>query len=418
MSVADKNQKRRDSKGRILRNGESQRADGRYRYKYTVDGESRDVYSWKLEPTDKVPTGKRDCVALRILEKQIKADLENGITPDGGGLTVVQLCQKYLLTKTGVTHNTEAGYQTVMNVLKASPFGTKRIDKIKQIDGKEFLIRLQQDSGKSYSSIHSIRGVLRPAFKLAVDNDYIRKNPFDFPLVDVIVDDSVRREAITRDQERSFLKFIKEDTHFSKYYDAVYILFKTGLRISEFCGLTLSDVDIKKKTIQIDHQLQRKRDGSLYIINPISKKASTKTPAGVRTIPMTDDVCTAFKRIIENRNPPKEEPMVDGYVGFLFFVSWNGRTRPSVAMDWEHRFQRILNKYNDVYKVQLPKITPHVCRHTYCSNMARAGMNPKTLQYLMGHSDISVTLDTYTHLGLEDASEELKRLEKIGVVNR
>lgn len=61
----------------------------------------------------------------------------------------------------------------------------------------------------------------------------------------------------------------------------------------------------------------------------------------------------------------------------------------------------------------MPNITPYVCRHTYCSNMAKAGMNPKTLQYLMDHSDITVTLDTYTHLGLEDATEELKRLAEV-----
>ena len=61
----------------------------------------------------------------------------------------------------------------------------------------------------------------------------------------------------------------------------------------------------------------------------------------------------------------------------------------------------------------MPNITPHVCRHTYCSNMAKSGMNPKTLQYLMGHSDIGVTLNTYTHLGLEDAEDELKRVEDV-----
>ena len=57
--------------------------------------------------------------------------------------------------------------------------------------------------------------------------------------------------------------------------------------------------------------------------------------------------------------------------------------------------------------------TPHVCRHTYCSNMARSGMNPKNLQYLMGHSDISVTMNTYTHLGLDDAKEEMIRMEEL-----
>ena len=72
--------------------------------------------------------------------------------------------------------------------------------------------------------------------------------------------------------------------------------------------------------------------------------------------------------------------------------------------------QRILEKYNSIYRVQMPKITPHVCRHTFCSNMAKSGMNPKTLQYIMGHSDISVTLNTYTHLTFDDAQEELNRV--------
>ena len=61
--------------------------------------------------------------------------------------------------------------------------------------------------------------------------------------------------------------------------------------------------------------------------------------------------------------------------------------------------------------VAMPNITPHVCRHTYCSNMAKSGMNPKTLQYLMGHSDIAVTLNVYTHVGLEDAEKELQKMQ-------
>ena len=83
------------------------------------------------------------------------------------------------------------------------------------------------------------------------------------------------------------------------------------------------------------------------------------------------------------------------------------------AMHWEHRFNNMVHRYNEIYRVQMPSITPHVCHHTYCSNMARSGMNPKTIQYLMGHSDIGVTMNTYTHLGLEDAQEELKRVEDL-----
>ena len=86
---------------------------------------------------------------------------------------------------------------------------------------------------------------------------------------------------------------------------------------------------------------------------------------------------------------------------------------PLVAMHWEHRFNSMVGRYNEIYKVQIPNITPHVCRHTYCSNQAKAGMNPKTLQYLMGHSDIAVTLNVYTHVGLEDAANELRKMQTL-----
>ena len=137
---------------------------------------------------------------------------------------------------------------------------------------------------------------------------------------------------------------------------------------------------------------------------------TTKTDAGTKVLPITEDVAEMFQAIIEDRNAPKVEKSIDGYSGFLFYDD-NGM--PLVAMHWQHRFNHMVVRYNDIYRVQMPNITPHVCRHTYCSNMAKSGMNPKTLQYLMGHSDIGVTLNTYTHLGLEDAEDELKRLEDL-----
>lgn len=392
--------KRRDHKNRILRNGESQRKDGRYAYKYLdQNGQQQFVYSWKLEKTDRLPAGKKDDLSLREKELKIQQDLLYGIVPKGGEMTVLELVERYLMQKTGVTHNTRAGYQTVVNILKKEAFGNLRIDRVKRSDARLWLIQLQKN-GRSYSSIHSIRGVVRPAFQMAVDDDLLRKNPFDFQLASVVVNDSVTREAITRKQERAFLEFIQQDKHFCKYYDAIYILFKTGMRISEFVGLTISDIDLKHKAINIDHQLQRTANMEYVIVD-------TKTTAGTRVLPMSDDVWACFQRIIQQRPSPKREPIIDGKTGFLY-LDKNGR--PMVAMHWEKYFQHICQKYNNIYKVQMPKVTPHVCRHTYCSNMAKSGMNPKTLQYLMGHSDISVTLNTYTHLKFEDAEAELKRM--------
>ena len=398
-------EKRRDSKGRILRTGESQRPDGRYAYKYVdATGKPQFAYSWKLEKGDKIPKGKRDGISLREKEKQIQKDIDDQIIPRGGEVTVLELAKKYVNQKTGVRPTTEAGYKTVINILTREEFGRRRIDCVKLSDAKEWLIKLQKVDGRSYSSIHSIRGVLRPAFQMAVDDDLIRKNPFEFHLVTVIINDSITREAITRKQERDFLEFVRTDKHFSRYYDAIYILFKTGMRISEFVGLTISDLDMKNRRINIDHQLQRTSEMEYVILE-------TKTASGKRVLPMTDDVYECFKRILENRPVPKVEPMVDGKCGFLY-LDKDGK--PMVALHWEHYFKHICQKYNSIYKVQMPKVTPHVCRHTFCSNMAKSGMNPKTLQYLMGHSDISVTLNTYTHLGFEDAQAELKRVASGG----
>ena len=397
-------EKRRDSKNRILRTGESQEADGRYKYRYIdANGKRKSVYSWRLVATDSVPYGKKDNAPLRDQEKLINRDLDDMIVPDGGGLTVSQLVSKYIATKTGVKYTTRAGYGTVMNLLEKDPFGDRRIDKVRLSDAKEWLIKLQQVDKKSYSAIHSIRGVVRPAFQLAVDDDILRKNPFEFQLATVLVNDAVTREAITKKQEKTFLEFIKNDAHYCKYYDGMYILFKTGMRISEFTGLTLKDLDMENRTINIDHQLQRTSKME-YVIEP------TKTNAGTRVIPMTKEVTEMFRAIIQDRPEYKVEKVVGGYTGFLF-LDKNGM--PLVAMHWEHRFNSMVGRYNEIYKVQMPNITPHVCRHTYCSNMAKSGMNPKTLQYLMGHSDIAVTLNVYTHIGLEDAEKELQKMQEL-----
>lgn len=391
---------RRDNKGRKLATGESQDKGGRYRYKYNDSfGKRKSVYSWRLTESDPYPKGKRKDISLREKEKEVEKALRNAVVTNGGNMTVLELVQKYISQKRGVKHNTQANYNFVINVIKKEDFGARRIDTIKLSDAKTWLIKLQDD-GRGYSSIHSIRGVVRPAFQMAVDDDLINKNPFEFQLATVVVNDSVTREAITRKQQREFLRFIKEDKHFSKYYDGIYILFYTGLRVSEFVGLTINDIEFDKERIKVDHQLQRTRNMEYEILTP-------KTEKGERYVPMQKDVADCFRRIIQNRKHPKIEPMIDGYSGFLFL---DKNDMPMVALHWEKYFQHIREKYNSIYKVQMPCITPHVCRHTFCSNMAKSGMNPKTLQYIMGHSDIGVTLNTYTHLQFEDALVEMKKV--------
>ena len=405
--MADKSGKRRDSKRRLLRQGESIRKDGKYQFKYHVNGKPKFVYSWRLEPTDKLPAGKKPCLSLRELEKKIGYDLDSQMDPSRKNMTVMELVDRYLATKTGVKHSTKANYKFVKNLLEKEDFSGKKIGNVKTSDAKLFLIQLQQ-SGRRYSTVKTVRGVLRPAFQMAVDDDCLHKNPFGFDLAGVVVNDSLTREAISRDQMRKFLKFIRDDNCYCKYYEAVFILFHTGMRISVFCGLSISDLGMENRIIDINKQLQRTSTME-YIIEP------TKTNAGTRKLPMTEEVFRCFQAILEDREPPAVEPMVDGHVGFLYL---DDQGLPLVAMHWEHRFNRMVRRYNDIFRVQMPNITPHVCRHTYCSNQARAGMNPKTLQYLMGHSDISVTMNVYTHLGLEDAAAEMARMKVVEEVRQ
>ena len=281
-------EKRRDNRNRILHVGESQRPDGRYSYKYKdLYGKIKFVYSWRLDKNDRPPAGKPRGLSLREMERQIQQDLFAQIVPNGGDMTVLELVEKYISLKVNVRHNTIANYNFVLNIIRQETFGSLRIDKVKLSDAKAWLIKLQKQDGRGYSTIHAIRGVIRPAFEMALQDDLIRKNPFQFELATVVVNDSVTRESITRAQERAFLKFIQEDKHFSKYYDGIFILFNTGLRVSELCGLTISDIDFGNKRIRVDHQLQRTREMA-YVIE------DTKTKSGTRFIPMSNEVMDCF----------------------------------------------------------------------------------------------------------------------------
>ena len=125
----------------------------------------------------------------------------------------------------------QANYNFVVNIIKKEAFGRKRIDKVKLSDAKCWLIKLQQD-GRGYSSIHSVRGVVRPAFQMAVDDDLIRKNPFEFQLATVVVNDSVTRETITSKRERAFLEFVAQDKHFCDTMMKSISYLKRGFRFT------------------------------------------------------------------------------------------------------------------------------------------------------------------------------------------
>lgn len=381
--------KRKDTKGRVLKNGEYQEANGRYVFKYYVDGKRYVIRSWKLVKSDKVPDGKRDGLCLRDMEKNIQFKLNEYVKFEGANLTVFELVEKYDAQKLGIRKNTMVGHTTVRRYLEKDPFGKKKIETVRIIDAKQFMIQLKEE-GKSYSTLCSYRGVIRPAFRMAVDDELISRNPFDFPISDIMMNNAVKRDALTNDEQKRFLKFVKEDSHFSKFYEGFYILIHTGMRISEFCGLTYKDVDYKRMTITISKQLQYHGANNYWI-------EKCKTNSGLRTIPIPKndiELMRCFKTLCSQAKMRKNQPEVDGVKGFLY-LSEAGK--PLVAFQWAKKFEYAVLHHNRIYKKELPKITPHICRHTYCSNMIKADVNPKVVQYLMGHSSSEITLNIYTY---------------------
>ncbi len=387
---------RRDNKGRLLRVGETQEPDGRYRYNYQMDGKRNNMYSWKLEPTDPLPEGVKPCLSLR--EKIAIVEKEKLITGAyrAKDYTVLDLLDRYLAQKNGLKISTKKRYANARGIIEQSDFSKRCIADVRTSEIKGWLIDLQ-NRGVSYGALCSIRSMLKPAFQMAVDDDVLMKNPFNFTFHDVVINDSKKRVALTPEQEAAFLEHVKTSKRGKKYYDGIFVLFKTGMRISEFCGLLKSDIDMEARTINLERQLMC-YDGKRFF-------QETKTSNGARVLPMTDEVYECFQRLMKRCGPKTARP-VERKKGFFYFTR---KDNPFTRENWEVIFKDLRNEYNQTHEVPLPTITPHVCRHTYCTNMAMSGMNPKALQYLMGHGDINTTMDIYTHAGVDNARKELKK---------
>lgn len=382
-------QKRKDHKGRILKTGESQRKDLIYQYRYTdCRGKRQSIYDSDLQ-------------SLRRKEKEIQNQMDDGIDYEAGQITVIELLEKYISLKQGVRYNTKVGYQFVLDLVKKEDFGYRKISTVKVSDAKQWFMKLHKD-GRGYSTITSVRGVIKPAFQMACDEDAVRKNPFIFKLTDVVPNDSEQRIALTEEQLDTWMTFIRTDKTYAKYYDEFVVLLETGMRVSEFCGLTMKDLDFVNRRINVDHQLVRERGGKYYV-------EETKTASGCRFIPMTDVVCQSLKNMLARRPKVKKEPMVDGYSGFIM-LDKNGN--PKVALHIENEMRWAMKKYKKLHPDKpLPHITPHVFRHTFCTNYANAGMDIKNLQYLMGHSDAGVTLNVYTHASYAHAASQMVQIK-------
>lgn len=389
--------KRKDKKGRVLRTGESQRKDNIYMYRWTDKQKKRHcIYDTTLE-------------GLRKQEEQIHLDILQGINRDN--ITLNQMIERYFATKSSLASSTYENYLYYYNhSIKNDVIGLMKVADIRKSDLLLYFSRKSEEDEFSNGTIHILNKIIHPALQLAMDDDIIRKNPADGCMKEYQQESEVKY-ALSLEEEQEFLQRILLRPRMRRYYPFFAILLYTGIRISEAIGLTWDDVDMSKRTININHQLQyRKINGKmkLYCIDGKKGKADTKTKCGKRIIPMNQMVYDLF---VEQRKEwfriKKDNSFeVDGYKNFVFLSNRTGRNLyPANVRNMLNRFVDM----NDEREIQLPHISPHILRHTTCTRYAESGIDIKTCQYLMGHTDVKTTIKVYNHADLDRAKRELEK---------
>ena len=379
--------KRKDNKGRILQKGESQRKNGTYQFRYAdYKGNRQCIYAATLSE-------------LRKKEKQIQILADRGGDYAAGNITVSELLARYIALKQNIRTKTKELYTSRINFVNKSEFGSYKINNVKTSVAKQWVIDLKKQ-GMAFSSIKATCAILFIAFQMAVEEDILAKNPFNFYISNVIDNDSTERVALTEEQQDIFFGYLHNHRKLAKYYDELLFLPETGLRVSEMCGLTVSDVDIEKRCITIDKQLLKDSHGNYYIGPP-------KSESGKRTVPLSLKAFEIVNRRIENKLYLKNV-IIDGYSRFLFY---NNTLVPRTAHNYDYMCRKIMEAFiNDNPDKYVPKVTPHVLRHTYCTNMQNNGVNAKVIQYLMGHANVDITMNTYTHQHYDNVEEIVFKL--------
>lgn len=397
---------RKDNKGRNLHTGEQQRKDGIYLYRYTdVAGKRQTVYAGDLPE-------------LRIKEKQIQKDLDDNLLTDVSvkKMTLNTLFDRYMSMKS-LTEATKFNHQRLWNNHVKDEIGNIKVIQLRPSHIKEFYKKLSEQN-YSKSTIKLLHTMIFPALEMAVDDDIIRKNPAKNAMSAEFGREAKKKEILTVEQQERLFQFLASSNVYNVYIPMFTVLLEIGLRCGELIGLTWKDVSFVDKTLFVNHQLIYKNygDGCKFHIS------SPKTQAGIRNIPLTEKVIKAFteqKKLNFALGRCCEEE-IDGYSDFIFIAKTGRPYMPGAVNSVIYNVIKSYNKEELLLAekeqrepVLIPKVSVHCFRHTACTNMARSEMNIKVVQYLMGHSDSSMTLDVYNHLNNEsDVREEVYKCEK------
>ena len=390
-------QSRKDSRGYALRNGECQRTDDRYSFSYTDRDRKRHIIYAK------------DLISLRAKERQIIRDIEDGLDPQRAEqITVNQVYDAYISQKYDLKATTKVNYIYTYDHYVRGTFGRRRLSTIKYSDVKQFYYSLL-NAGLTPATVDNVHTQLHPAFRMAVRDGLIRINPAADVMAEIKKSHvwvKGKRHALTVPQQKAFMNYVRNDHRYEGWKPVLTVLLGTDMRIGECLGLRWEDLDFEKRTISVNHNLvHRKIDESglnVHINSP-------KTISGIRTIPMIREVYDAFLdeyQIQKITGFCTQE--IDGYSGFIFNSAVGTVTLPT---DVNRAIHRIVEDYNNEETtnarkerreaVLLPHFSAHSLRHTFCTRFCENESNLKVIQSIMGHADITTTMDIYAEATAE-----------------
>lgn len=399
---------RKDSRGYVLRTGECQRKDGRYAYSYTdLHGKRRTVYAKTL-------------VDLRAKERKIIRDKEDGLdTQAAERMTLNQLYDRFMEQKYDLKPSTRVNYLYMYNHFVRPIFGKKIIGKIKYTDVKKFYYYLIMEKGVKANTLENVHTQLHPAFQMAVRDGVLRNNPTDGVMMEIKkshIWEHKQRHALTIPQQKAFMDYMKAHRDHQGWVPVITVLLGTGMRIGECLGLRWDDLDFEKRIISVNHTLIYRPDENGYSKKSIS---TPKTISGHRTIPMIDEVFDAFLQEYELQKCigfSSEE--IDGYSNFVFVTATGTVYLPAAV---NHAIERIRVAYNKEETVKakregrdpllIPYFSAHHLRHTFCTRVCENETNLKVIQSIMGHADISTTMDVYAEATQEKKQEIVANLQ-------
>lgn len=412
-----------DKKGRKLYKGESQREDGRYEFRYTdANGKRKSFYSWKLNPNDPIPQGKKSGPSLREKEHQIERDKHDGIT--ASNITVDDLWKKFIATKTELKDSTRNGYIYTYNKYVKPVFGDVKISEVKYSNILAFYNQLLSDVGMDIRTLQVVQNILHPMFDIAVKDECIRTNPTTDAIKKLKSSNKTEKKkihALTQEQQNIFFEYVSDSDTYNHWLDLFVVLLGTGCRIGELLGLTWKDINFDAGIININHSISYRPQEDGKCKHRIS---TPKTKQGTRDIPMIAEVKEALLRIKEEqRKNGKCKSVVDGYFGFVFinrdrnvmmFSSVN-KAIDRITKEYNKKVQEDLTIKNPVI---LPHFTAHCLRHTFCTRLFEKTTDFKAVQELMGHADIETTMNVYDEVFPDRKNKAITTLDGMITINK